>query len=126
MMFEERRNGASLPWLGRKYKKHHTTILFHCRKFGIVPETDVIPTHAPKRARSQILYAIPDEPVLEPIEEAMLTLDDGPINRGKRYVDYVKDAMKQREFRHYFAQYNVDPTSERYMHYYHPVRISHV
>jgi hypothetical protein len=63
---------------------------------------------------------------MEPIEEAMLTLDDGPLNKGKRYTEYVEEAMKQSAFRHYFEQYHVDPTSDRFMRAYHPVRITRV
>jgi hypothetical protein len=105
-MLEERRNGASLLFLGRKYKKDHTTILYHCKRHGVVPLV-VIPKVSRTQAQIEIeydaSYMIPEEQ-LDFLEQTFLPADEGPINPGKSYFSYLRAAMKDPIFKHYFGE----------------------
>lgn len=113
IMFEERRNGASLLWLAAKYHRDHTTIMWHCRNHNVFP---IIPLQGGRR---KILvkvdkYAGVPEEELDALEQALLPMDDGPVCKGKSYFEYLSDAMKQSDFKHYFDSYGVSPFDTRY------------
>jgi hypothetical protein len=115
VMFEERRNGASLLFLAHKYRKHHTTIMWHCRKFNIVP---LIPLHGGRKKEEEHYEVVP-EVELDSLQQANLPTDEGPICRGKSYFEYVSEAMRQSDFKHYFDKYGINPLSSSYMRQYH-------
>ncbi len=97
-MLKLRAMGWGFSELGRKYGKDHTTIMYHCQKFGVVAfeppplmpniewiverETDNIFTRQQK-GRSKYDY--------------LLLEADGKINEGKSYKQYIEDAKKQKD-----------------------------
>lgn len=113
LMLSERRDSASLLWLSKKYRCHHTTILFHCKKSGVVPEVPL--RGGRKKITLAIRYTGVSEDQLDALEQALLPMEDGPINKGKTYDEYIREAMeKQKDFRHYFERFHVNPIDFEY------------
>ncbi len=103
-MLELRVLGWSYSALGRRFHKDHTTIMYHCSKWKIVPlkQPPPIPqmqfntedrtfTEAPEPPRA---FKYPD-----PFER------DGRINPGKSYKEYLKDSLKRKTERNYHRTY---------------------
>ncbi len=113
-MFEERRGGASLLWLARKYNVDHTTIMWHCRKIGVYP---LVPLIGGRRKEVRVdRYAMVPEEELDALEQALTPSEEGPINKGKTYFEYVRIAMeKDRTFIDYFRRYHVNPLAPEYL-----------
>jgi len=104
-MFAFRINGASLLWLSRKYKRHHTTILWHCRRAGIYPDIPIPGGRRSATAPGEIAA----EMELDLIDQTFLP-PDLEINQGMMYVDYLDKAMKDPAFKSYFDQFAMDPS----------------
>ncbi len=83
--------------LGRIFHKDHTTIMYHCLKWG---------AGNPERVakRGMRILVMPGEEYFE-YDESKFTqkerkydylFDEGPINKGKTYKQYLEDAKKQK------------------------------
>ena len=100
-----RASGWSLSRLARKYKKDHTTILYHCQKWGVVqfqpPRT--IPEMEFEAREVQKRKANPKQVV--PHKYDYLLTKDGPINEGKSYKEYLEDAKKQKDGAQWYRLY---------------------
>ena len=91
-MFELRMKGWSYSALGRMFHKDHTTIMYHCQKFGIVfnKPTPIEDIFFIEEQESEPL------PLPKPHKYDYLFEKDGPINKGKTYAQYIEDAKKQK------------------------------
>lgn len=80
--------------LGEKYGKDRTTIMHHIKKAGI-------PTV--KREKKPVPVKIgKQKPVKsEPVVDKYAHVYDPPVNKGKRYQDYLEEALKRPTERHY-------------------------
>ncbi len=91
---EMRLLGWSYSAIGRHFHKDHTTILYHCVKFGIVPfkKPPVMPV---------IEFETPVSNPEKVYKYQYLFDQDGPINPGKPYKQYLEDAKKQQHSQWY-------------------------
>jgi len=80
-IFALRRQGMTTVALGLLYNKDHSTIVYHCRKHGVVP---LVP--------EKIKYIPPPKPVTK-VGKYDHLFDSECINKGKRsYRDYLIEA----------------------------------
>lgn len=99
---ELRQLGWSLKRIGQKFGRDHTSILFHCQKYGIVPDGEVIPaTPTIKRSVKKTVKhkapppEVPAEPlVIESLADIVMK-KDGKRNPGKSYREYLAEAKSR-------------------------------
>lgn len=101
-MLELRVLGWSYSKLGRYFHKDHTTIIYHCNKWGIQPFQK--PPPVPK-----IEYEEREEPEAPPKKVYkyldLMEKQDGPINPGKSYKEYLKEALQRPIEKRYYQIY---------------------
>lgn len=102
-MLEMRVLGYSYSALGRYFHKDHTTILYHCKKWGIVPlQRAPTPPELPENDEPEVLVIVRERKILkypDPFEK------DGPINPGKSYKEYIAESLKRTTERNYHKTY---------------------
>ena len=105
-MFELRRAGWSYSALGRKYGKDHTTILFHCEKHNVAPEMPLQARIRPATASEVVekikLHQEPPKAVQKPKEDKYANILYPKTKPGRNYKSYLKKAMKDPVYQHYF------------------------
>lgn len=88
--------GWTYSAIARHFHKDHTTIMYHCLKWGIKPFQT--PPPVPEITfEDQESYKKKKSPPLQQKEYKYQYLfdQDGPINEGKPYQEYLQDAKKQ-------------------------------
>jgi hypothetical protein len=96
-MLELRVLGWSYSKLGRYFHKDHTTIIYHCVKWGIVPFK--LPPPVPEIEFEDVVSYKKKKKEPRTFYKYSVLLDDeqdGPINPGKSYKQYLEDAKKQK------------------------------
>lgn len=86
-----RRQGWSTVALGARYNKDHTTIVYHCRKAGLIHTVMHITTTSTMLKAAQ-LAALPSEE---------------RINPGKSYRQYLAESLKRDTERHYQQHHRI-------------------
>lgn len=101
-MFSFRRAGWSYSDLGRKYGKDHSTIMHHCRKYGIVAEV-LISRRKPRilKKRQGVLPKVKKSPTVPKTDKYAHILYP-PTKKARSYKSYLKEAMLRPTERHYF------------------------
>ena len=99
-MLALRKAGWTLPRLALAYSVDHSTILYHCQKHDVKPETNVRIGIEPKERLPKVTkFEVPtvrERPVkVEPTPDLppkYAHLLDTHENKGKSYKEYLKDA----------------------------------
>lgn len=88
-----RAQGWSTIALGRKYNKDHTTILYHCKKHGVM--VLVYKRHTKESAEEeQEEYFPPMQPVAPKVIKYAYILEERR-NPGKSYKEYVAEQKRR-------------------------------
>ena len=100
-MFELRRKGMTFAAIGKLYGKDHTTIVHHCKKYGVVPDGTVL-----TKLETGFLYRTEKRVAIDQAREEIrrikkkrmadekvkyrLILEE-PRAQGKLYSEYLKE-----------------------------------
>lgn len=99
-MLELRVLGWTYSKLGRYFHKDHTTIIYHCVKWGIVPFQK--PPPVPKMVNEEEIIQVREKRFYK---YADIFERDGPVNPGKSYKEYLKEASRRPDEKRYHDIY---------------------
>lgn len=105
-MLHYRSLGMGFSELGRKYGKDHTTIIYHCKRYGVTPAVappdlgtlEVVPSYEPPPPREKYKY--------------QHLLEEEDLNPGKTYKQYLAEALKRPVEKRYHEIYYTHFTVE--------------
>lgn len=104
-MLELRVLGWSYSALGRHFHKNHTTIMYHCIKWQIVPlkQPPPVPKMQYTEEEVELLKEAAAPPKVYKYPDPFAK--DGPINPGKTYKQYIAESLKRETERNYHKTY---------------------
>lgn len=99
-MIKLRSEGWGYSALARRYKKDHSTIIYHCQRLN-VKQNELLPEDL---AKKEFLIELADTTSGRAVKERKIKslvlpkyayLMDEPVNRGKTYKEYLAEALKR-------------------------------
>lgn len=100
-MIQLRQRGWSYSRLGRLFEKDHTTIMYHCRKLGVVPHQPI-----PKAAKEIDFTLYEYRNKLPELPHPFDSLIYEKRNPGKSYREYLAVALTRTTERNYHKTYH--------------------
>ena len=90
-MLKLRSEGRSLISLARMYGVDHTTIIYHCQKYRIIPFQRM------PEIEVTLVERLPRKEHREKTRIELLL--EEPVNPGKNYTDYLREEKQRKEMR---------------------------
>lgn len=102
--------GWSYSALAKKFKKDHTTIIYHCQRLGVKTKQQLEQEQMDTIDGLFIREGFPEEIELPPpkVAHKYAHLLEEKLNPGKRYQDYLADALKRPVEKRYHDIYNTN------------------